>query len=1087
MANTDGRRAVIQDPLAPNARENRPDRSLQLGGVRAPQIPSDASLTPQSGLTQALRGVEGLLQQEFEKKKDGWITEGKVAYQSGVTEQQMLETGNAFTAQGYRTLQARDTVNNWFTEQTIAMDETGKQLDPAQYAAQLKSQRESVLSGITDPHARKVASAAFEDMSPRLASTQAIKNNEYNRQERVKSFSSVLYSTGPTSATASKQEPGQPLALSPVPVGPVMQASARDRDVGIRTMLGEAGNQGAEGLAAVAHVMRNRATDSRWPDSIAGVALQPKQFSTWNAGAGGNAIPYNAKPGSPMYERAGEIFDAVMAGKNVDPTGGATHYYSPAGMSKLVADGDQANLIPKWLDDETARSGGRVKIGGHIFVGKAGEATTRAAVAPQVTATTIAAGTPGDINAVPAQESVGVTGVAQVAGANEVQQLIRGYSGLNNKDKATAVSDAMRRGLDAGNETLFRDAGGVATLHQLGAQPNEIDEVLKAQKRYKDKQQTDFSVEREKYRNTIMQRAEGGESVDAILADIDKQHKAGFLNDTNARALASSAADKIRAQDKDTSKLSNEDMLSELGGLYQQIATGGDFKTLAVQGKAIASKYGATEKDVQQIVGKMFSDSQQYQTNMRNEVKAAAKTKLEQDAIRATVDRSLSQGYGLKNATGSIKVTNDAGQPETVSAEEYGIRQIKDRASKQYADAVSSGKMTMAQAKPELERKVVLELQNHDVVDKQMQAQYVGSLSGNIIDKDGSIKPAARAAYDSWLTLKNTPGISPGYLSKVVADDKTRSLLETAFLLDAGDLSKDQALLKAHEILNDPNRDPNDKISKDVVWKQKLDVDLDKVLLERTHPGFLGSLLARTDRNERERILTDNSVAKNYVINRAEAYHFQNPNEHGEVSLTKALQDLQANSVPVMGNLIITKPGKELDKAMGVSGFGPTAADEAVSSYIRKNGEKLWGKSYTDRENTSIGNAVSAVGTFDRQFSPQGIAKAISPSFESASDLKGSRADGPPVSITYNAELGIMTVDLYKDSDMKQTIGSPKHFRVKDIGAEYSKEQTTPGSWATTWNSMFKGTAKAIRELPTNKTIEGLKADYNKTVDEALK
>ncbi|MGX9389621.1 cell wall hydrolase [Nitrobacteraceae bacterium UC4449_H16] len=1152
MANNDGRREVVTDPLAANAREQRPDRSLQMSGVRAPQTPSAASLTHDDGLEKALSGVEGLLAQEFEKKKDGWITEGKVAFQSGVTEQTMLENGNAFTAQGYYTLQARDKVNNWFMDQTVAMDETGKQTDPKAYAAHLKQQRATILDGITDPHARKVASAAFEDMSPRLAQTQAIKNNEYNRTERVKAFSSTLYSTGPTSATASVREPGKPLAMSPVPVEPVMQPSARDRDVGIRTMLGEAGNQGDDGMAAVAHVLRNRTVDGRWPTSIAGVSLQPKQFSAWNAGPGGNTIPYNAKPGSPMYEKAGAVFDAVMSGRHVDPTGGATHYYSPAGMQKLVADGDQANAVPKWLDEETARAGGRIKIGGHIFVGKAGDAAVRPSksydtqlsaedekkfqawketnapndsgadydlrgafkagvtpaanghwpdtykkpnhptfsdqsqyatgadkakagrwegdkfISPQVTATTIGAGTPGDINAVPAQEGVGVTGVVQAKGTNEVQQLIRGYTGLNDKDKATAVADAMRRGLDAGDESLFRDAGGVAALHQLGAQPGEVDEVLKARKRFDDKKLTEFNVDREKYRNDIFARAEKGEDVNTLLADIDAKHKAGFIDDASARALAHGAADKVRQQSGDKSKLSNTDMLNELGGLYQKIATGGDFKTLADEGAAIAKKYGATEKDIQHIVGKIFSDSQSYQNKLREETKTIAKTKLEQDGIKAGVARSISQGYGLSNVTGSVKITNDAGQPETVTAQEYGIRQIKDRWGKEYADAVSSGKMTAAQAKPELERKVMLELQNHGVVDKQTQAQLVGALSGNIVDKSGAVKPAAVQAYDTWLTMKNTPGITPAYMTKVVADDTTRNLLEHAFLLDSGTLSKEQSLLKAHEILNDPSRDPQDKINRDVIWKQKMDVDLKKALIEHTAPGFFDRLFDTKDRNERERLLTNNRTAENYVNARADAYHFQNPNEYAEVSMKKAIDDLQAHSVPVMGNLIITKPGKELDKVMGVSGFGPTAAEDAVSGYLLKNGAKIWGKSYTDREAGYVTSALNKISELDNQLSPQGIAAAISPgTFDDASRYKNSRPKHPPMHITYNAELGVMTVDLYKDNEMKQTLGQPKHFNVRSIGAEYVKEQTTPGSWAKAWNAMFKGTAKAIKDGTT--------------------
>ncbi len=147
--------------------------------------------------------------------------------------------------------------------------------------------------------------------------------------------------------------------------------SAQDRDIAIRTILGEAADQGVGGQAAVAHVLRNRVADDRFGSSLSEVALAPQQFSAWNEGPGGNDLVNRYQPGDPLYDRVGSIVDGVWSGQINDPTGGATHYYSPAGMDKLVADGHQSNVTPRWLDQENAARGEPpVRIGGHIFTGR---------------------------------------------------------------------------------------------------------------------------------------------------------------------------------------------------------------------------------------------------------------------------------------------------------------------------------------------------------------------------------------------------------------------------------------------------------------------------------------------------------------------------------------------------------------------------------------------------------------------------------------------------------------------------------------------------------------------------------------------
>ena len=145
-----------------------------------------------------------------------------------------------------------------------------------------------------------------------------------------------------------------------------------DRDVMIRTIAGEAGRESPTGQAAVAHVILNRVDDPRWGDNPAEVSLQLKQFSAWNSGTGGNGLPYNIREDSAEYERIGQIVDQVYAGQIADPTGGATHYYSPKGMAAHVARGEQSNITPGWLNEQNAERGSpAVQIENHIFTGKA--------------------------------------------------------------------------------------------------------------------------------------------------------------------------------------------------------------------------------------------------------------------------------------------------------------------------------------------------------------------------------------------------------------------------------------------------------------------------------------------------------------------------------------------------------------------------------------------------------------------------------------------------------------------------------------------------------------------------------------------
>jgi hypothetical protein len=169
-----------------------------------------------------------------------------------------------------------------------------------------------------------------------------------------------------------------------MPFPQVPQMAPSDRDALIRTIAGEAGNQGPAGQAALAHVVMNRFAAGGYGDTVKDIVQAPAagvkpslgfhEFSTWNAPAkGGNSIPQIMSSSDPAYTRIGDIVDQVYNGSIPDPTGGATHYYAPGAMP--------GGRSQSWAGPLAAQN--QVKIGNQVFVGgSAGPANKSRARSP---------------------------------------------------------------------------------------------------------------------------------------------------------------------------------------------------------------------------------------------------------------------------------------------------------------------------------------------------------------------------------------------------------------------------------------------------------------------------------------------------------------------------------------------------------------------------------------------------------------------------------------------------------------------------------------------------------------------------------
>lgn len=176
-----------------------------------------------------------------------------------------------------------------------------------------------------------------------------------------------------TAAPASAPMPGLPRAgasrasLSPDTnriysndePSPLDPPSGRDKDLMIRTIYGEAAREPAQGQAAVANVIRNRAVAGIGGDNPTDVVTAKNQFEPWNT-AGGRARMMNIP--ADQYEKLGQTVDRAYSGLDADPTRGATHFYAPVAQAAL------GRNAPAWAQGQPSQD-----IGGHRFIGGAPE------------------------------------------------------------------------------------------------------------------------------------------------------------------------------------------------------------------------------------------------------------------------------------------------------------------------------------------------------------------------------------------------------------------------------------------------------------------------------------------------------------------------------------------------------------------------------------------------------------------------------------------------------------------------------------------------------------------------------------------
>lgn len=134
-----------------------------------------------------------------------------------------------------------------------------------------------------------------------------------------------------------------------------MNVTPQERDLLIRTVIGEADDEPDEGKAGVAYSVINRKNTGGYGDTIPQILFKPKQYEPWNTRSK-QLMSYAEE--HPSYIKAAKVVDGVLSGEIADPTNGATHF---ANVDLVRKRGNTSAM--KWINGMDNVS----QIGGHTF------------------------------------------------------------------------------------------------------------------------------------------------------------------------------------------------------------------------------------------------------------------------------------------------------------------------------------------------------------------------------------------------------------------------------------------------------------------------------------------------------------------------------------------------------------------------------------------------------------------------------------------------------------------------------------------------------------------------------------------------
>lgn len=615
---------------------------------------------------------------------------------------------------------------------------------------------------------------------------------------------------------------------------------------------------------------------------------------------------------------------------------------------------------------------------------------------------------------------------------SQIQRILQSSS-LRGNQKAEALTTAIVRTLDSGDDGLMNDSGGVSTLLGLGATREQIDKVYAAQKRFDEKKDKEFDLDYEKGRADVLSRVSNGEfqTVDEALDAVDIFHKKFGGTDSQAQSLSRAVANEWdKGRENSIVPLEVRTQAAKLkANLDLGIVTAEE----AGQGMIdMGKKYGLKASVINNFVSDMYSREQSNNDSLKSEAATEFKKKQAEAQTINQATNAITKGSGLKGLGGKVSIPDttpgNEGKTKEVTGEEYGIWALKKSAQDDINRAVARGEISKEQGQVEYYNTIYENLSKQGVVDKEFGRQIGASVTGDIIDpKTKEVREEALAALDVYMQMRNNPKVGDAYAASMIEDPEARTLLEYASSLYNGQYNPSMALQAASARLNN-KLDPPAELEKTVVYNKKVQSELTGAVNALTsRGGWTEKLMAPfTSSFTAEQVADlqkDNaSLLGAYMYQQANTYFNMNKNVPVDVAVKQAKQDLERNAVAIGGSIVIgnEQQGTRLDQVMGLQGYGKEGPHEALMSYLQDfaGNKEAWGQLWEDRKG----------GLGLRSFAEAGV--------QAGTPIKRT----PEIGVTFNPMSQTLEVVLYKDSTRTETVGNPMNLDAKTLGERYKKK-----------------------------------------------